>query len=227
MSIIERNSYKVSQDLPFNFNMFIKGKNNKYIYNSLIKTNILNNSFIDVLDDCICFTAQTVEPLNDFLFKDNRNTKLTNIESIQLLKTITRQIKYLECSKNYTFYGFNIDDILVINKTRYIIVSSEHIKHIQDKEMIFNNPLKIPYFSSPEILKLTNLPSKIHSNSCYYSLGALVVYCLLNENLLVGNEIKNDKELEVLLEEIYDTNIYWFLKRCLHQDVKKRVLLLV
>lgn len=226
MDTIETNSYKVSQDSPYNFNMLIKGKNNQKIYNSLIKTNILNNSFIDVLDDCICFTAETVEPLKDFLFKENTNTKLTNIQSIQLLKTITRQIKYLE-GINYTFYGFNIDDILVINETKYIIVSSEHIKHIQDTEMIFNYPFNIPYFSSPEILKLTNLPSKQHYKSCYYSLGALLVFCVLNKNLLVGNEIKSDKELDELLEPIYDTNIYWFLKRCLNSDVNKRVLLLV
>ena len=86
-----------------------------------INTNILNNAFLDVLDDCICFTASTVEPLKDFLFKENTNTKLTNIQSIKLLKTITRQIKYLE-GINYTFYGFNIDEILVINETKYIML---------------------------------------------------------------------------------------------------------
>lgn len=222
MDAIETNSYKVIQDSPFNFNMWIKGKHNQKIYKSLIKTNILNNSFIDELDDCICFTAEKVEPLKDFLFKENNNAKLTNIQSIQLLKTITRQIKYLE-GINYTFYGFNIDDILVINESKYIIVSSKHILPIQDNKIIFYYPFNIPYFSSPEIVKLTNLPSKIDYRSCYYSLGALLIFCILNKNLLVCS----DKELDEFLEPIYDTNIYWFLKRCLHRDVTKRVLLLV
>lgn len=222
MNAIETNSYKVIQDSPFNFNIFIKGKHNQKIYKSLINTNILNNAFIDVLDDCICFTAETVETLKEFLFKENTNTKLTNIQSIQLLKTITRQIKYLE-GINYTFYGFNIDDILVINESKYVIVSSQHIIPIQENNMIFYYPFIIPYFSSPEILQLTNLPSKIHYKCCYYSLGALVTFCILNKNLLVCS----DKELDEFLEPIYDTNIYWFLKRCLHLDVTKRVLLLV
>ena len=223
MSIIETNNYKVTKNSAFNFNILIKGTHNHKILKSLVNTRILNNSFID--DDSICFTAERIETLKVFLLKQP-NTKLTNIACIQLLKTITRQIKYLE-SINSTFYGLNIEDILVIDETSYVIVSGEYILPIQDNNITFYNPFSRPYFSSPEILKLTNLPSNIDYRCAYYSLGALLVFCILNTNLLVGNEIKSDKDIETLLVPIYDTNIYWFLKRCLNSDILKRILLLV
>ena len=223
MSIIETNNYKVTKNSSFNFNIQIKGAHNDKILKSLSKTRILNNSFID--NDSMHFTAERIETLKDFLLKQP-NTKLTNIGCIKLLKTITKQIKYLE-SINATFYGLNIEDILVIDEINYIIVSGEYILPIQDNNISFYNPFSRPYFSSPEILKLTNLPSNIDYRCCYYSLGALLVFCILNTNLLVGNEIKSDKDIEILLVPIYDTNVYWFLKRCLNSDILKRILLLV
>jgi hypothetical protein len=70
-----------------------------------------------------------------------------------------------------------------------------------------------------EIGNITTLPSKIHYQSSYYSLAALVIYCLLNKEKV---ETKGE-DLETILKPIFYTKIYWFLKRCLH----KRILLLI
>lgn len=75
---------------------------------------------------------------------------------------------------------------------------------------------------SPEISNITSLPSKIHYQSSYYSLAALVIYCLLNKDIQAIEEIV-EENLETLLKPIFYTKIYWFLKRCLH----KRILLLI
>jgi hypothetical protein len=69
---------------------------------------------------------------------------------------------------------------------------------------------------NPEIGNITTLPSKIHYQSSYYSLAALIIYCLLNKD-------KVEENLETILKPIFYTKIYWFLKRCLH----KRILLLI
>jgi serine/threonine protein kinase len=126
----------------------------------------------------------------------------------------------------YGFYGFDINDILVIDDI-FIFCSAEHLLPIVDDNIIFYSPIKTPYFSSPEILELTTLPSEINYKCSYYSLGALVVFCLLNKYLLVGNEIKSLEEVEVILSPLYNTKIYWFIKRCLEENVDKRVLLLI
>jgi serine/threonine protein kinase len=93
--------------------------------------------------------------------------------------------------------------------------------------MIFYQPIKTPYFSNPEIMELTSLPSEINYKCSFYSLGVLVVLYLLNNFLLVGNEIKRVDEIENILRPIYNTKIYWFIKRCLEENIDKRVLLLI
>ena len=84
-----------------------------------------------------------------------------------------------------------------------------------------------PYFSNPEIIKLTTLPAEINYKCCYYSLGVLVVFCLLNNYLLVGNEIKSVEEIENIIKPLLNTKIYWFIKRCLYENIDKRQLLLI
>ena len=81
--------------------------------------------------------------------------------------------------------------------------------------MTFYSPIKLPYFYNPELLELTTLPASIHYKSSYYSLGALLIFCLLNTYLLVGNDPMNDKDIERVLTPYKGTKIYWFVKRCL------------
>lgn len=83
----------------------------------------------------------------------------------------------------------------------------------------------MPYFSNPELFNIKSLPCEVNYKSCYYSLGSLVVYCLINSYLLVGNEIKSDAEIEKSLSPIKNTKMYWFLKRCLNSLSHKRILL--
>ena len=49
----------------------------------------------------------------------------------------------------------------------------------------------------------------------------------MNKYLLVGNEFKTSKEIDNILQPINNTKIYWFLKRCLDDDINNRKLLLV
>jgi hypothetical protein len=58
-------------------------------------------------------------------------------------------------------------------------------------------------------------------------LGLLIVFLLLDKYLLVGNELKSAEEINKILEPLYNTKIYWFLKRCLEDDINNRYLLLV
>jgi hypothetical protein len=71
------------------------------------------------------------------------------------------------------------------------------------------------------------LPSEVDYKCCYYSLGSLVVFSLLHIYLLVGNELKTSEEINEIIEPLYNTKIYWFLKRCLDDDINNRKLLLV
>jgi hypothetical protein len=206
------------------------------LYESITKTDILLHAFHneaeselkselkselnnDQLEEAsISFTAETVKPLSTFLKKG----KLTNQETIKMIHDLSKQIAYLETNL-LAFYGYELDDILVINEDTFFIASIKCLKKIDKTKCIyFYNPIDIPYFSNPELNELTKLPAKIDYRSSYYSLGALILFC--STNIYIFSELK---ETDTILLPIYYTKWYWFLRRCFLQDSKQRILLFI
>jgi hypothetical protein len=222
--MITTKGYKIKQTSEYSYIWKVNGDYKYEIYFSVSKTKILNNCFYDDELNVIIFSAETVETLSDYLDK-GENRKMNYLHAIKLIHNITKQMNYLY-ENNFSFYGFDLDDILVINQSLFFVASSNYLLPIVDKtNILFYNPIKMPYFSNPELFKLTSLPYEINYKCSYYSLGAIVVYCLLNNYLLVGNEIKSEKEIENSLSSIKHTKMYWFLKRCLITICDKRILL--
>jgi hypothetical protein len=207
--LIDNNLCTLFQTGKYSYELFIKGKNSNPIYWSLLKTNIIKGAFYNSQEKMLYFTAEKVSTIH------KKEIKISEAKCIKMIDTLTRQIKYLETIQ-YAFYGHNVSDILVINDDIFININANTLLPITNNSITFLYPFEKPYFLNPEISTITRLPSKIHFKSGYYSLAALIIYCLLNE------DIQGNKEEEVL-KPIFYTKIYWFLKRCLH----KRILLLI
>jgi serine/threonine protein kinase len=224
--MIETSGYKLIQtNKTDSYTLYIKGDHKFNIYLSLSETDILSNIFYDGDEDDkeqIIFTAETVVTLTTFL-KKNGN-RLTMDESVKMINDLSKQLAYLELS-NFAFYGFNLDDILVINESIFFIASTKYMLDIEETNIVFNSPIIHPNFSSPEVDKLTNLPSNIDYRSNYYSLGSLTLFCLLNVH--TTSEIKKGRSINTLLQPIHHTKMYWFLKRCFLPDSEKRILLFI
>ena len=137
-----------------------------------------------------------------------------------MIDELTRQMTHLK-NLSYGFYGIDISDIMVVDDT-FIFCSCEHLMPIIENEIQFYAPIKTPYFSNPELNELTKLPAKIDYRSSYYSLGALILFC--STNIYIFSELK---ETDIILSPIYYTKLYWFLKRCFHEDCKQRILLFI
>ena len=212
--------YELSQIDDYTYNIKVN-MNAKILYACIKK--ILKNTIYDADSQSIFISAEDVKSLYDYLMK----VKMSHLKCIKMINDLTKQINYLN-NLNYGFYGLDIQDILVINNDLFLICSGDFLKSLtNNSNIIFYEPIKNPYFGSPDILTLTSLPTTIDFKCIYYSLGALIVYCLLNEYLLKGNEIKSDEEINNILIPLQDTKIYWFLKRCLKTNCKKRLLLLI
>jgi hypothetical protein len=231
---VKTSGYKIEQIK--NTNSFILSVhygslNKKYIYEiykSITETNILSNAFFyDLNEDLmgpneqtIIFTAENIKPLSTLL----REGKLTNQMAIKMTHDLSKQIAYLE-TVCLAFYGFELDDILVINDDIFLIASIKHLLKIApDNCLYFYNPMGKPYFPTPELNKLTKLPAKIDYRSSYYSLGALILFSLTNIYIFAEEE---EEDLDHILEPIYYTKIFWFIRRCFKEKSEERILLFI
>jgi len=212
---ITNKKYEIDQINDFIYSVKVNGENNDKIY-SMLKL-IIKNSFYD---DGLFFSAESVKDLKSYL-QDNYGIK----DCINMIDDLTKQIIYLR-KKNYGFYGFDINDIIVIDDNKFVICSCQYLLPLIEDNMVFYSPINKPYFFSPDII-INELPSQISYKCSYYSLGVLITYCLTKNYLLKGNEIKSEEEIEKELICLKDTKIYWFLKRCLKTEIKKRELLLI
>jgi len=231
---ISTKAYKVIKPANTNsYTLYLQEQNSVYmneLYESITQTNILSHAFYNEEDneedndeetqESISFTAESVKPLSTFLKKG----KLTNQETTKMIHDLSKQIAYLETKMQQTFYGYNLDDILVINEDIFFIASTKNLTRIEAKNnsIYFYKPIIKPYFSNPELNELTKLPAKIDYRSSYYSLGALILFC--STNIYIFSELK---ETDIILSPIYYTKLYWFLKRCFHEDCKQRILLFI
>lgn len=205
----------------FTYGLKINGEYNTYLYKTINK--IINTCHFNNETNSVYFSAEKVVPFKKYLLV--HNNRITHIQCIKMIDDLTKQILYLH-KLGVAFYGFDIGDILTIDN-HFIFCNAQYLLPLEKDSIIFYSPIKQPYFSNPELFKLTSLPSEISYKSCYYSLGLLIVFSLLNTYLLVGNEIKTSEEIENIISPLYNTKIYWFIKRCLDDDVTNRKLLLV
>ena len=206
--------YILKQINDCTYNLKINGEFNIYIYKLIEK--FIKTSNLDYATDSIYFCAENVISFKDYLLKNNN---LSHNKCIKLIYDLTNQILYLK-KFGYSFYGFDINDILVVDDL-FMFCSTQYVLPLVNDLIIFYSPIKKAYFSNPELYNLTTLPSEISYKCCYYSLGTLVIYCLLN------TYIKEVDQIEKVIEPLYNTKIYWFIKRCLDSDINKRDLLLI
>jgi hypothetical protein len=215
--------YTIQKLGDYSYSIQIHHPYNKPLYRSLTK--YIKSSYYDDESDALLFTAEKVETLKEYILQQPK-LRMSLGQIILMIDQLTKQIHYLQ-TLEYGFYGFDIDDIIVINDNAFVFSSSGYLMPLIENTIIFYSPINKPYFFDPELLQLTTLPAKLNYKCVYYSLGVLVLFCLLNTYLLVGNEAKSQKQMDQILLPLRNTKIYWFLKRCFDSDLDKRILLLI
>ena len=165
------------------------------------------------------FYAKNVCSLRELL--SQRREKLQYFEGVKLAQCIGQQLFYLE-KYAHTFSWFNLDTILVIDESSFLCVGYEQLMQVDPFGRIwFTTPfsLKLPHIA-PEIQRLTTLPSWVSYKAAYYSLGSLIIFCLAEDD-------EKSTKVQLRLEFIADTKLYWFLLRCIDSDPSARLLLFV
>ena len=218
-----KTKYKLTKNKKEPYKLEICGNNDEYkeiIYNTIL---LFVNGFKE--DNNLFLNVEGVESLESLL--KSYNYILPDKLTIKLIDNISRQVYNYE-KYGVSLYGLDLNDILVINNSTFLIVSIDYFVNIDNKKVqhlyfLTNNP----YFSNPELYKINKFPVTLTIKSLYYSIGLLVTFCLTNKYLLVGNEIKSKNEIIKVLEPLKGRKLYWFILRCLEDEPNKRHLLLI
>jgi len=169
------------------------------------------------------FTTATFQALSVTTLIDYKNQNISSYEStLCLINTLSTQLKYLKENLNHTFYEYIPENVIIIDSTQFIYMSSTGLIGLeQNKTITFNFPFEKSVFSAPEILKIDSLPTNVCDTSSYYSLGMLTIYYFLSLIPSTENEIKE------ALTPIKQTKLYYFLLKVLDNDPSKRVILFI
>ena len=197
-------------------------ENSESLINSLIKTKMLIASSIDDEYKSISFRASSVKSLKKFLLK-KENTNYEN--ALKLILSLTKQFQFLITKEYKCFYEYIIENIIVIDDENFIYLSNEDLlKMTEPNKILFVKPFNREGFISPELLKITYIPSELNYKTIYYSLGALVVYFLFEKNIN-ENDFKN--ELNEILKPIEGTKLFGLLNRCLFEEANIRTIIYI
>ena len=198
------------------------------LINSIIMTNQILGATVSDDYKSITFNAISVKSFSKYqndLYK-NQGTKNMDYENtLRLISCLTNQIQHLIIEESLCFYLYDPENLIVINDSKFIYLSNTHLMKISEQFIQIERPFSCTGFFSPEIMKITKIPSRINYKTIYHSLAALAVFALFNVN--ITNIDKVSVELYNILSPIEATKMYWLLLRCLDSDVERRCILYV
>ena len=187
---------------------------NPIIINSLIKTRLIQGATATDDYKIIKFKAVSVTNFTNFTKKNSNKNKITIPITANMVATLSTQLKYL-IQHNYTFLGYNLENIIVINDQIFVNLDSELLIDIVENDMAqISSPFSTAdFFAAPELLTIKELPSYVHYKVAYFSMAKLILNILNMED--------TDESL------IKGTKLYHLLSRCLNEDPKTRSILLI
>lgn len=186
---------------------------------------MLNNGICSQFKNSLFIKANNIRFYRDFIKEQNSKNgtfRLSHEWCLRLLYSLSEQIKYLIQEESKCFYQFDFENLLVMDDL-FFYVSNEHLREIEDEHIqIYSILEKENGFFSPELFQTNSMPPiSIHYKTIYYSLALLIISAGLYKKI----ECLNKNMFEKLCKPLKESKLYYFLIRCLHEDVNKRVLL--
>jgi len=198
------------------------------LINSIIKTRLIRGATCTDDYTMLIFKADSVQMFDDF--------KHRNIYFVaNMVTTLSTQLKYMIELDSSLFLGYNTKNLIIIDGNKIVFLDCDLIKEINENKIMTTSPFKkSDFFFSPELENMNIFPTNIHYKTCYFSLGCLLLYALLNEEnstslykdlLEKVNYNVCDKYLNNL--PFKDTKLYFMICRCLVEEPEKRCILFI
>ena len=233
--IIKNQTFQIGQDED-NKNIYkiFFNSYNESIIKSITKTKIILGATTTEKYNTLTFKATSVQTFKQFQEDLERETgeKKMNYELVlKMIHNLAIQLNYLIINNSKTFLGYSPENLIVIDKNKYIYLSNEYLLDIDDEQVIITFPFfQNEFLMSPELLNIKEIPSFINYKVTYFSFGYLILYGLSgDDNLINDNEKTIEEKIKLQMEttSIKNTKLYWLLKRCLVEESKNRSILFI
>tara|TARA_B100000035_G_C21036090_1_gene571042 strand:- start:3681 stop:4322 length:642 start_codon:yes stop_codon:yes gene_type:complete len=183
---------------------------------TLLYKNLISSGKIKQTNNDIVLMVDNIESLDKYLKKNNNKLEYNKVE--KLLKDL---IIVIDSLSNYglMFVNLDINDIIVIDESIFMFINYNNIYKVTDDNSIsIEDILTSSRFNNKNEFVQESIPYSINIKTIYYNIGNLIFYCLFNK-LYDNNKLS--------IYPIYYTKLYWFLERCLENDINNRVFLFV
>ena len=201
-------------------------ESNEKLTNSLINTNFLPDTTLSTDNKTIIIRATSITTIADYKKtnkKEKNTSKLSYDDGLRSLYSLTKQIEYLMKYESSCFYTYEPENVIIINNNIYLYLSSNHLVEFKNKKIRLNCIFEKNSYLSPEIKNIKSIPSEVNHKTIYYSLGMLIIHILFDSD----ENIDNESDIQKRMKPIEGTKLYYYLLRCMAEDVEQRVLLFI
>ena len=234
--IIKNDHFKITQH-EFDDNLYTVffNSNSQALISSITKTKIILGATTTQKYNSLTFKATKVQTFKEYQFDLERENGTKNLQYNSVLKMIynlATQLNFLITNYSKTFLGYSPENLIVVDKNKYIYLSSEYLLNISNDQLLITFPFsQNDFFMSPELLNVKELPSFIDYKVTYFSFGCLLLYGFLGDDDFMTNddEKTSQEKLKIQMNTIFikNTKLYWLLKRCLVEQPKNRSIIFI
>ena len=139
---------------------------------------ITSSTLLKQADKIFQIRAKSIQTLPQLLAR--KGGQLSYDDCMNVLYDVGNQLRALEGFHMAIPY-IDVKDIVVVDDKHFFYMDAEKILSIESGHIAITVPYKESYFFSPEFKKISGIPTQIHFMSGFYSLGALVCYCITQE----------------------------------------------
>jgi len=167
--------------------------------------------------------SNSISSLHDFI----QSKRFTINTATVLIQSMNTQIQFL-LGKNIAISFIDLIDIMVIDEQFFYFCNCNKLYSIHPNRMIHITDFYDldNHFLPPEFIHNTMIPFSTHSNSAFYSLAIITLFCLQyskhGTNIMIHPHTKRLHMYQDILNEYRHTKIFLTLKMCITDEPQQR-----
>lgn len=145
--VIKNDHFKITQnEMDDKLYTIFFNSNSQALISSITKTKIILGATTTEKYNTLTFKATKVQTFKEYqmdLERENGTKKLQYNSILKMIYYLANQLNFLITNYSKTFLGYSPENLIVVDKNKYIYLSSEYLLNISDKQLL----ITLPFFS--------------------------------------------------------------------------------